>query len=101
MARKSIIAREDKRAKLIAKYAVKRAALKAIIHDPKTNAEEQWDAQMKLQRLPKNSAPARARNRCRITGRPRGVYKQFGMCRNMLRKMTMSGQVPGLRKASW
>lgn len=101
MAKTSVIAREEKRAKLIAKYANKRAALKAIIRDPKSTDEARWDAQVKLQKLPNNSAPARAQNRCQLTGRPRGVYKKFGLCRNMLRKLTMNGQVPGLRKSSW
>lgn len=101
MAKTSIIARENKRAKLIAKYAPKRAALKAIIRDPKSTDEMRWDAQVKLQRLPNNSAPARAQRRCRITGRPHAVYQQFGLCRNMLRKLTMDGKVPGVRKASW
>ena len=101
MAKKSIIAREDKRAKLIARYANKRAALKAIIKNPKTTDEARWEAQVKLQKLPKNSSPIRAQSRCRLTGRPHAVYRKFGLCRNMLRKLTMNGQVPGLRKASW
>lgn len=101
MAKKSIIAREEKRAKLVARYAEKRAALKAIIRDPKASDEARWEAQVKLQKLPRDASPVRGQNRCRLTGRPHAVYRKFGLCRNMLRKLAMNGQVPGLKKASW
>ena len=101
MAKKSIIAREHKREKLIARYAVKRAALKELIRNPKTEDADRFAAKQKLHAMPRDASPVRARRRCRLTGRPHGVYRKFGLSRNMLRKLTMSGQVPGLRKASW
>lgn len=101
MAKKSMIAREAKRTRLVAKYAAKRAEIKAIIHSAKASDEEKWSAQVKLQRLPRDASPCRQRRRCQLTGRPRGVYRQFGLCRNKLREATMRGDVPGLVKASW
>lgn len=101
MAKKSMIAREDKRARTVAKYAEKRAALKAIIANPASSEEEVWEAQVKLQKLPRNASPARQQRRCRITGRPHAVYRKFGLCRNKLREAAMRGDVPGLVKASW
>lgn len=101
MAKKSMIAREDKRSKLVDKYEVKRRALKEIIRDPKTSIEDQEAALLKLQKLPRDSSPSRQRNRCKITGRPHGVYRKFGLGRNKLREATMRGDVPGLSKASW
>ena len=101
MAKTSMIAREKKRAKIVAKYATKRAALKAIISSASSSDEERWQAQMKIQKLPRDSSPCRQRNRCQITGRPRGVYRKFGLCRNKLREAAMRGDVPGLTKASW
>ncbi|MCK0538556.1 30S ribosomal protein S14 [Alcanivorax quisquiliarum] len=101
MAKTSMINREQKRAKLVAKYAAKRAELKTIIHDPNAEAEAKWDAQVQLQKLPRDSARARQRNRCRITGRPHGVYRKFGLGRNKLREAAMRGDVPGLVKSSW
>jgi small subunit ribosomal protein S14 len=101
MAKKSMIARELKRTKAVAKYAEKRAALKAIITNTESSEEEVWDAQVKLQQLPRDASPVRQRNRCRITGRPHGVYSKFGLCRNKLREAAMRGDVPGLVKASW
>lgn len=101
MAKKSMIAREDKRARTVAKFAVKRAELKAIIANPETAEDALWEAQAKLQALPRDASPARQRNRCRITGRPHGVYRKFGLCRNKLREAAMRGDVPGLVKASW
>ena len=101
MAKTSMVMRERKRARVVAKYAVKRAALKAIISDIKASDEEKWDAQVALQKLPRDSSPVRVRRRCQITGRPHGVYRKFGLCRNKLREAAMRGDVPGLVKASW
>jgi len=101
MAKASMKAREAKRAKLVAQYAEKRAALKAIISSVESSDDEKWEAQGKLQKLPRDSSSSRQRNRCRVTGRPHGVYSKFGLSRNMLRLETMQGNVPGLKKASW
>jgi small subunit ribosomal protein S14 len=101
MAKKSMIARENKRAVLVAKYAEKRTALKAIIADVNASDEEKWDAQVALQKLPRDASPVRQRRRCQITGRPHGVYRKFGLGRNKLREAAMRGDVPGLVKASW
>ncbi len=101
MAKRSMINRELKRTKLAAKYAAKRAALKAIVVDINKTEEEREAAVIKLSKLPRDSSPVRGRNRCRITGRPHGVYRKFGMSRNKLRKAAMRGDVPGLVKASW
>lgn len=101
MAKTSMIVREQKRTKTVAKYAAKRAALKAVLRSMKASDEEKWDAQVKLQKLPRDASPVRQVRRCRITGRPRGVYRKFGMCRNKLREAAMRGDVPGLTKASW
>ena len=101
MAKKSMIAREVKRAKAVAKYAEKRAALKAIIGNPNMTEEERYQAQLKLQALPRNASPSRLRNRCNISGRPQGFYRKFGLARNKLREATMRGEIPGLSKASW
>jgi len=101
MAKVSMINRERKRAKLVTKFAAKRQALKAQIIDESLPDEERMAAVVKLQKLPRDSSPARIRNRCRITGRPHGVYRKFGMSRNKLRKAAMRGDVPGLVKASW
>jgi len=101
MAKKSMIARENKRSKLVAQYEVKRRALKELIRDPKTSVEDKETALLKLQKLPRDSSPSRQRNRCSITGRPHGVYRKFGLGRNKLREATMRGDVPGLSKASW
>lgn len=101
MAKKSMIAREKKRVRIAARYASKRTALKAIIYDPNSTDEQVWDANMKLQKLPRNASPTRQQRRCRITGRPHGVYRKFGLCRNKLREAAMRGDVPGLVKASW
>lgn len=101
MAKKSMIAREAKRAVTVAKYAAKIAELKAIISNPESSEEDVWAAQMKFQQLPRDASPVRQRNRCRITGRPHGVYRKFGLCRNKLREAAMRGDVPGLVKASW
>ena len=101
MAKESMKAREAKRAKLVAKYAEKRAAFKAVINSPNSSDEERWEAQIALQKLPRDASPVRQQNRCQLTGRPHGVYRKFGLSRNMLRAHTMRGNVPGLKKASW
>ncbi len=101
MAKKSMINRELKRTKLAARYAAKRAALKAIIMDTEAAPEERDAARIKLQKLPRDSSPSRGRNRCRLTGRPHGYYRKFGLGRNELRRLAMEGHVPGLVKASW
>jgi small subunit ribosomal protein S14 len=101
MAKTSMIARENKRSKLVAKYAAKRAELKAVINSTTASDEEKWDAQVKLQKLPRDASPTRQRNRCQVTGRPHGVFRKFGLCRNKLREHAMKGDVPGLTKASW
>ena len=101
MAKQSMIQREIKRARTVKKYAAKRAALKAIIRDMNKSDEERYEAQLKLQALPRNASPCRMRNRCRITGRPHGYYRKFGLSRNKLREHAMQGDVPGLVKASW
>ena len=101
MAKNSMIAREDKRARAVKKYAAKRAELKAIIKSPNSSDEERYNAQLKLQALPRDASPSRQRNRCRLTGRPHGYYRKFGLSRNKLREAAMRGDVPGLVKASW
>jgi len=101
MAKQSMIQREKKRAKMVKKYATKRAALKATISDISKSEEERYEAQLKLQALPRNASPCRQRNRCRITGRPHGFYRKFGLARNKLREHAMQGDIPGLVKASW
>lgn len=101
MSKKCMINREIKREKLAAKYAEKRAELKKIIASHTAGYEEKMEAVAKLQKLPRDSSPSRQRTRCELTGRPRGVYRKFGLGRNKLREATMRGDVPGLRKASW
>jgi small subunit ribosomal protein S14 len=101
MAKKSMIARELKREKIVKKYAAKRAALKAIIYDYKSTPEQVDEAVLKLQLQPRNASSSRQQSRCRATGRPHGVYRKFGLCRNKLREAAMRGDVPGLVKASW
>jgi small subunit ribosomal protein S14 len=101
MAKTSMIAREEKRTRTVAKYAVKRAALKAILSSTTASDDEKWEAQIKFQKLPRDASPVRQVRRCRITGRPHGVYRKFGMCRHKLREAAMRGDVPGLTKASW
>ncbi len=101
MAKTSMIEREKKRAKIAAKYAAKRAQLKAIINDRNASDDERWDAQLRLQKLPRNASPVRRQRRCGVTGRPHGVYRKFGLGRNKLREAAMRGDVPGLVKASW
>ncbi len=101
MAKNSIIEREKKRAKTVAKYAKKRAALKSIIGNRSASDDERWEAQLKLQRLPRDASPVRQQRRCGLTGRPHGVYRKFGLGRNKLREAAMRGDIPGLVKASW
>ncbi|MEM0954784.1 MAG: 30S ribosomal protein S14 [Pseudomonadota bacterium] len=101
MAKKSMIAREKKRARTVAKYAEKRLALKAVLADVNASDDEKWEAQVKLQKLPRNASPVRQQRRCQITGRPHAVYRKFGLCRNKLREAAMRGDVPGLVKSSW
>lgn len=101
MAKLSLIEREKKRAKLAAKYAEKRAALEAIVADQSKSEEERYEARLKLQQLPRNANPTRQRNRCSITGRPRGTFRKFGLARNKLREIAFKGEIPGLTKASW
>ena len=101
MAKKSMIERERKRAKLVKQYSAKRTALKAIIRNINSSEEERAVAQAKLNALPRDSSPSRARARCAITGRPHGVYRKFGLGRNKLREAAMKGEIPGLTKASW
>ena len=101
MAKLSLINREEKRARLVKKYAAKRAALKAVIANAKSGDEERMEARLKMQALPRDASPCRLRNRCNLTGRPRGVFRKFGLCRNKIREIAMKGEIPGVIKASW
>ncbi len=101
MSKQSMIQRELKREKLVARYAKKRAALKATIRNVNSSDDELAAAQAKLNAMPRDASPTRLRSRCAITGRPRGVYKKFGLGRNKLREAAMKGEIPGLTKASW
>jgi small subunit ribosomal protein S14 len=101
MAKKSMIAREKKRAQTVAKYNAKREGLKAVINNPNSTLEAVEEATQQLQRLPRDASPTRQHNRCRMTGRPHGYYRKFGLCRNKLREAAMRGDIPGLVKASW
>ena len=101
MAKKSMLAREAKRTQLVAKYADKRTSLKATIKDPSSSPEDVDAAVAQLQKMPRDASASRGRRRCRITGRPHGVYRKFGLCRNKLREAVMRGDCPGMRKASW
>jgi small subunit ribosomal protein S14 len=101
MAKLALKNREAKRAKTVAKFAAKRAELNAIINDAGLSDDDRMAARLKLQQLPRNSSPSRQRNRCALTGRPRGVFRKFGLCRNKLREVAMRGEVPGMTKASW
>ena len=101
MAKKSMLAREAKREKTAARYAIKRAELKAVIKNPNSTAEAVDAAVMQLQKLPRDASPARQQRRCRVSGRPHAVYRKFGLGRNKLREAAMRGDVPGLVKSSW
>lgn len=101
MAKQSMKAREVKRAKLVAKHAEKRAALKTIISSVNSSDEDRWNAVLQLQTLPRDSSSVRQRNRCNVTGRPHGYLRKFGMSRIKVREHMMRGEIPGLKKASW
>jgi small subunit ribosomal protein S14 len=101
MAKLALINRELKRANLVKKYAGKRAELKAVIEDQSKSEEERYEARLKLQALPRNANPTRQRNRCALTGRPRGTFRKFGLGRIKLREVAMRGEIPGMTKASW
>ena len=101
MAKLSLIQRELKRAKLVAKFAKKYAELKAITNDAKKSDEERYAARLELQKLPRNANPTRQRNRCELTGRPRGTFRKFGLGRNKIRDLAFKGDIPGVVKASW
>lgn len=101
MAKKSMLAREKKRQKTVAKYAAKRMELKSVIRDRSLDSETRWAAQRQLQALPRDANPIRMQRRCEITGRPRGVYRRFGLGRNKIREAAMRGDIPGLKKSSW
>ncbi len=101
MAKLSVINRNEKRKKLVAKYSKKRAALQAVVDNQKASDEDRFEARLKIQALPRNANKTRVRNRCSLTGRPRGVYAKFGLARNKLREYAMRGEVPGVVKASW
>lgn len=101
MAKKSMLAREKKRQQTVAKYAAKRMELKAVINDRSLDSQTRWAAQRELQALPRDANPIRMQRRCEITGRPRGVYRRFGLGRNKLREAAMRGDIPGLKKSSW
>jgi small subunit ribosomal protein S14 len=101
MARLSVVKREEKRRKLVKKFAAKRQGLKTIINDASLPDEDRLSARASLESLPRNSSECRLRNRCQITGRPRGVFRKFGLCRNKIREYAMKGEIPGVVKASW
>jgi small subunit ribosomal protein S14 len=101
MAKTNMVQREIRRAKIVKKYAAKRAQLKELIRSPKTSPEERAAAQVKFQQMPRDASAARQRNRCAITGRSRGVYRKFGLSRVKIREVAMRGEIPGLSKASW
>ena len=101
MARKSIVNREQRRTRTVQKYAAKRAELKAKLRDPNLSDDERDAVRRKFHTLPRDASPVRGQNRCRLTGRPHGFYRKFGLSRNKLREAAMRGDVPGLVKASW
>lgn len=101
MTRLALIERETKRSKTVLKYAAKREAIFAIINSTTSSDEEKFDARLALQKLPRNSSPCRHRNRCALTGRPRGTFRKFGIARNKLRDLALKGEIPGVVKASW
>ena len=101
MAKTSMIHRDLKRVKIAKKYATKRAELKGLIRNPKTSESVMEDALLKLQALPRDASPTRQRNRCRITGRPHGFYRKFGLGRSKIRELAFKGDIPGVIKASW
>ena len=101
MAKLALINRNEKRRKMVEQYSAKRAELLTIVNDISRSEEERFEARLKFQALPRNSSPVRLRNRCKLTGRPRGVYRKFGLGRSKLRDFVMRGEVPGMTKASW
>jgi len=101
MAKKSAIEKNNKRRRMVKRHAEKRAVLRAVIHDKTQPAEERFAAQLKLNQLPRDGAAVRVRNRCKLTGRPRGNYRKFGMSRIALRELASAGQIPGMVKSSW
>jgi small subunit ribosomal protein S14 len=101
VAKLAVINREEKRRKTVKKYAAKRAELNKIINDQSIPEEDRYQARLKLQALPRDASPTRQRNRCALTGRPRGTFRKFGLARNKLRDLAMMGEVPGMIKASW
>ena len=101
MAKTNMVEREKRRARLVKRYAVKRAQLKELIRNPRTSPEERVAAQARLQAMPRDASASRLRNRCNITGRSRGVYRKFGLSRQKIREVAMRGEIPGLAKASW
>ncbi|MBB5191423.1 small subunit ribosomal protein S14 [Silvimonas terrae] len=101
MAKLSLINREEKRRATVAKFAAKRAQLLTIINDVNASEEDRFAARLKFQQLPRNASPSRVRNRCALTGRPRGTFRKFGLARNKLRELAMKGEIPGMTKASW
>ncbi|MET0507282.1 MAG: 30S ribosomal protein S14 [Burkholderiaceae bacterium] len=101
MAKTSMIEREKKRERLVKKYAPKRAQLQELVDDQSRSEEERFQARLAIQKLPRSSSPSRLRNRCQVTGRPRGTFRKFGLGRNKLREVAMRGEAPGLTKASW
>lgn len=101
MAKLATINRNIKRQKIVRKYAEQRSILNGIINNLTLNDEERFNARIKLQKLPRDSSPVRLRNRCALTGRPRGIYSKFGLGRSKLRDIAMSGKIPGIIKASW
>jgi small subunit ribosomal protein S14 len=101
MAKTALINRDQKRRKTVKKFAAKRVQLQALIDDQRLSPEDRYEARLKLQKLPRNSSPVRLRNRCALTGRPRGVFSKFGLGRSKLRDIAMRGEIPGVIKASW
>ncbi|MBY0379271.1 MAG: 30S ribosomal protein S14 [Burkholderiales bacterium] len=101
MTRQALVEREKKRTKLVEQFANQRTELHGIINDSSKTEEEKFEARLALQKLPRNSAPSRHRNRCALTGRPRGTFRKFGIARNKLRELALKGDIPGVVKASW
>lgn len=101
MAKKSMVLRNEKRARTVQRYAKKRAELKSVLESSRSTPDQKQVAREKLQALPRDSSPSRVRNRCAITGRPKGVYRKFGLARTKLREQALAGNIPGLGKASW
>lgn len=101
MAKKSKVQKNKRRAELVARYAEERTALVAVMKDPEATSVEKREAQAKLRKLPRDSSPVRTRNRCQMTGRPRGYLRKFGLSRIAFREMALKGEIPGVRKSSW